>query len=98
NEATLDSLCYLHRNLTAPEIASFSHDCVYVRAVAIRDTLGIQRRMHPSTLADGTVRLLFSHLLATHVCMAWRRPRDREAAVGDDSSTAWSLKHLRERI
>ena len=98
NEATLDSLCYLHRNLTDPEIASFSHDCVYVRAVAIRDTLGIQRRMHPSTLADGTVRLRYSHLLATHVCMAWRRPRDREAAVGDDSSTAWSLKHLRERI
>jgi glycosyltransferase involved in cell wall biosynthesis len=98
NEAMLDSLCYLHRNLTDPEIASFSHDCVYVRAVAIRDILGIQRRMYPSSLADGAARLRYSHFLATHVCMAWRRPRDREATVGDDSTTAWSLKHLHERI
>ena len=43
--------------------------------------------MYPSSLADGAARLRYSHLLATHVCMAWRRPRDREATVGDDSTT-----------
>jgi glycosyltransferase involved in cell wall biosynthesis len=98
DETVLDSLCYLHRNPTDLEVASFSRDCVYVRADALRDIRTLQLHMYPSALVDGAARLRYSHLLASHVCVAWRRPRDGDDLLGNDSTSSWSLRHLRERI
>jgi glycosyltransferase involved in cell wall biosynthesis len=94
----LDRLCYLYRGSTDLEIASFSQDCVYIRAAALRDISACQKHAYPADLTDGAARLRYSHLLASHVCVAWRRPRDRNDAIVVDSATSWSLEHLRERV
>ncbi len=79
----LDRLCYSHRQPADVEVASFSRDCVYVRAEA-RSTI----------LLKEAARLRYSHVLATHVCMGMRRPRE----IGPPSISPSAVERLQDRI
>lgn len=94
----LDRLCYWHRQAADLEVSSFSRDCVYVRADAVRAVSGVEKRFHPSDLLDGAGRLRYSHLLATHICMSWRRPRSLAPVTALDSNAEFFLARLHYRI
>ena len=94
----LDRLCYWHRQPTDPEISSFSRECVYVRACALRDVSSLGKQFRPADVLEGSARLRFTHVLATHICVGWRRPRVTDFAILPDATFSAALTRLRDRI
>lgn len=93
-EDLLDRLCYSHRQPTDLEIAAFSRDCVYVRTRALREFCD-SGKVTPTALLNGAARLRYTHVLATHLCVASRRPRESESALQAPASLASLLDRVR---
>lgn len=94
NPELLDALCYSFRLDGGCEIASFSPECVYLRANAIKDIRTLQKQLRPTDVSQAALRLRYSQYLATHICIGSHCP----PPARDNAIDRSLLLHIRDRI
>ena len=93
----IDALCYLHRSSAGKESGYFSTTCVFLRSEALRAIENMTVNAAPTYLLDAFARARFSHVLATHVCVADERPA-AVLQVHNDLTDASTRNRIRGQI
>lgn len=93
---TLDCYCYWYRRSNEEETASLETDCIYMRASALRDIVGVRKPASIPDLENQAALLRYTNLLATDVCVGWNVPRQRSDRLDMLGTNGWSLHQFRD--
>ncbi|MFL6446312.1 MAG: glycosyltransferase [Bryobacteraceae bacterium] len=106
DDETLDCYCYWYRRSTDEEVGTLETDCVYIKSSALADIAGGRKPGSVSDLMNQAARLRYTNLLASHVCLGWKVPRQtsevleiaRSDRFGNAGSTRWSMNQIRDTL